>query len=241
MKIEICANSYQSAINAEKAGANRIELCSELAIGGITPSYGLLKKVMNDLIIPVHVLIRPRSGDFTFSDAEFEIMKENIKLCKELGVAGIVSGVLLSNNTIDIERTKELIEHSKPMSFTFHRAFDWVLNPEDELKQLKRIGVERILTSGQKSSAEKGIHILATWNNSTKIIIMPGGGISSSNIKSFQENGFKEIHLSASSQTKTIAQPNISMNSSKHFDETQVAVSDVQKIKNCLDILSNEA
>ncbi len=140
MILEICANSYQSAINAEKAGANRIELCSELAVGGITPSYGLLKKVMADLTIPVHVLIRPRSGDFTFSDAEFDIMKENILLCKELGVSGIVSGVLHTNNTIDIERTKELVEHSKPMNFTFHRAFDWVLNPEEEIKKLEKIG-----------------------------------------------------------------------------------------------------
>ena len=241
MIVEICANSYQSAINAEQAKVNRIELCSELAIGGITPSYGLLKKVMHDLTIPVHVLIRPRSGDFTFSDAEFDIMKENISLCKDLGVTGIVCGVLYKDNTIDLKRTKELVEHSKPMNFTFHRAFDWVINPEIALKQLEEIGVERILTSGQEASAEKGIHTLAAWNKSTKTTIMPGGGISSSNVKSFQKNGFQEIHLSATSQTKTIEQPNISMNSSKHFDETQVAISDVQKIKNCLDILSNEA
>ena len=127
MKLEICANSYQSASNAEKAGAHRIELCAELAVGGITPSYGLLKKVMHDLTIPVHVLIRPRSGDFTYSDAEFQIMKENILICKELGVTGIVSGVLKLDNTIDIERTKELVAVAKPMNFTFHRAFDWSL------------------------------------------------------------------------------------------------------------------
>ena len=241
MLLEICANSYQSAINAEKAGANRIELCSELAVGGITPSYGLLKKVMADLTIPVHVLIRPRSGDFTFSDAEFDIMKENILLCKELGVSGIVSGVLHTNNTIDIKRTKELVEHSKPLNFTFHRAFDWVLNPEEEIKKLEKIDVDRILTSGQITSAEKGIHTLAQWNKSTRIKILPGGGINSENIKLFQKNGFKEVHLSATLQTKTIDQPKITMNSSKHFDETQLAVSDVQKIKNCLDILSNEA
>ena len=118
MLIEICANSYQSAINAEKAGANRIELCSELAVGGITPSYGLLKKVTKELTIPIHVLIRPRSGDFTFSDDEFNIMKENILLCKELGVKGIVSGVLHLDSSIDMERTKELVAISKPMNFT---------------------------------------------------------------------------------------------------------------------------
>jgi len=240
MLIEICANSYQSAINAEKAGANRIELCSELAIGGITPSYGLLKKVMNDLTIPVHVLIRPSSGDFTFSDAEFEIMKDNIQLCKELGVAGIVSGVLQLDNTIDIERTQVLVALSKPMNFTFHRAFDWVINPLAAIKKLENISIQRILTSGQEASAEKGIDKLEHWNKSTDIEIMPGGGIHTSNIKLFQVNGFKEVHLSASTQIKTIDTPPISMNSHKHFEETQLAISDVQKITDCIALLSNE-
>jgi len=241
MKLEICANSYQSAINAEKAGANRIELCSELAIGGITPSYGLLKKVMNDLTIPVHVLVRPRSGDFTYSDTEFQILKEDILICKELGVLGIVSGVLHIDNSIDIERTKELVEIAKPMNFTFHRAFDWVLNPIDEIKNLEKIGVVRILTSGQETSAEKGLNNLIEFQKATsKITIMPGGGINQKNIKLFQENGFKEVHLSATSQTKTIEKPSISMNSNKHFDETQIATSDIEHIKTCLDIISNE-
>jgi len=240
MKVEICANSYQSAINAEKAGADRIELCSELAIGGITPSYGVLKKVMNALTIPVHVLIRPRSGDFTFSDVEFEIIKENILLCKELGVTGIVSGVLHLDNTIDFERTKELVALSKPMNFTFHRAFDWTQNPLEALKNLEEIGVVRILTSGQETSSEKGINNLVAWNMSTNITIMPGGGINKNNVQLFQENGFQEIHLSATKQTQTINKPSISMNSSKHFDETQIAVSDIQQIKNCIEILSNE-
>ena len=122
MILEICANSYQSAINAEKAGAQRIELCSEISVGGITPSLGLLKKVMHSLSIPVQVLIRPRSGDFHYSNAEFDIMKENILQCKELGCAGIVTGILHKDNTIDLKRTSELIELSKPMCFTFDRA-----------------------------------------------------------------------------------------------------------------------
>ena len=240
MFIEICANSYQSAINAEKARANRIELCSELAVGGITPSYGLLKKVMTDLTIPVHVLIRPRSGDFTFSDAEFEIIKENILLCKELGVAGIVSGVLHLDNSIDYKRTQELVALSKPMNFTFHRAFDWTQNPLESIKKLENIGVERILTSGQEASAEKGIQNLVGWKNTSTITIMPGGGIGTENILKFQKNGFKEVHLSASTQIKTIEKPLISMNSSKHFEETKVATSDIQKIKDCIALLSNE-
>lgn len=240
MIVEICANSYQSAINAEKAGADRIELCVELAIGGITPSYGLLKKVMTNLTIPVHVLIRPRSGDFTFSYTEFEIMKENILLCKKLGVSGIVSGILHLDNTIDTERTQKLVTLSKPMNFTFHRAFDWVINPQEEIKQLEKIGIQRILTSGQKTSASKGIETLNKWNNSTTITIMPGGGINAKNILKFKENRFKEVHLSASSQIKTIEKPTISMNSSKHFEETQLATSNIQKIKDCIALLSNE-
>ena len=241
MKLEICANSYQSAINAEVAGADRIELCSELAIGGITPSYGLLKKVVENLTIPIHVLIRPRSGDFTFSDDEFNIMKENILLCKELEINGIVSGVLNIDNTIDVERTKELVAISKPMNFTFHRAFDWVKNPIKEIKELEKIGVTRILTSGQKNSAETGLNSLIEFQKSTsKISIMPGGGINQKNIKLFKENKFTEVHLSASSQLKKIENPLISMNSKKHFDETKITISDVQKIKNCIEIISNE-
>ncbi len=241
MKLEICANSYQSAINAEKAGANRIELCSELAVGGITPSYGLLKKVVEDLTIPIHVLVRPRSGDFTYSDEEFQVLKEDILICKELGVSGVVSGVLHIDNTIDIERTKELVEIAKPMNFTFHRAFDWVVNPMDEIKNLEAIGVVRILTSGQENSAEIGLKNLIEFQETTsKITMMPGGGIHKNNIKLFQENGFKEVHLSATTQNKTIEKPAISMNSNKHFDETQVAVSDIEHIKTCSEIISNE-
>ncbi len=240
MYIEICANSYQSAINAEKAGAHRIELCSELAVGGITPSYGLIKKVVHKLTIPIHVLIRPRSGDFCFSDDEFEIMKENILLCKELGIKGIVSGILHQDNTIDLKRTEELIQLSEPMSFTFHRAFDWVSNPDQSLKDLEKIGVNRILTSGQKSSAVKGIKDLYKWNTTSNIGILPGGGINAETILQFQEKGFPEVHLSATQLIKTIETPTISMHSSKHFDETSIAISNIQKIKDCIDIISNE-
>lgn len=241
MLVEICANSYQSAINAAQAGAHRIELCSELAVGGITPSYGLLKKVMAEITIPTHVLIRPRSGDFTYSDEEFEIMKENISFCKELGCAGIVSGVLADDNkTIDYKRTKELIELSTPMSFTFHRAFDWVRDPLVSALSLARIGTDRILTSGQKDSAEKGIELLDELKEKTNIIILPGGGINVNNVHLFKEAGFKEIHLSASVQTQTIELPKISMNSSRLFDETNISYSDIETIQHILKILKDE-
>ncbi len=234
MLIEICANSYQSAVNAEKAGAHRIELCSELAVGGITPSYGLIKKVMQDISIPVHVLIRPRSGDFNYSQDEFEIMKENIEFCKELGCAGIVSGVLRGDNTIDTRRTQELITLAKSMSFTFHRAFDWVQDPKEEITELSKIGVNRVLTSGQEASAEHGIELLKELKELTNISILPGGGINIENIHLFQEAGFDEVHLSATKQRRTIETPKISMNSLKHFEETQLSTSDIATIQHIL-------
>lgn len=234
MLVEICANSYQSVINAEKAGAHRIELCSELAVGGITPSFGLLKKVIQNISIPVHVLIRPRSGDFNYSDEEFEIMKEDIRLCKDLGCAGIVSGVLHTDNSIDIKRTQELVNISRPMSFTFHRAFDIVINPKNAIQQLIDIKVDRVLTSGQKENAENGIDMLIELQNIAKdnIIIMPGSGINTQNSILFKNVGFKEIHTSAS-----IA---ISSDNASYFGNTQQTVSDVSTIKRILKIVKDE-
>ncbi len=164
MKLEICAGNYQSALNAQIAGAHRIELCSELAVGGLSPSFELLKQVLEIVTIPVFVLIRPRSGNFNYSKDEFEIMKHDILQCKSLGCAGIVSGVLNEDDTIDITRTQELIALSEPLPFTFHRAFDCTQNPIDELLKLMHLNVERVLTSGQENSAEEGIILLKKLN-----------------------------------------------------------------------------
>lgn len=200
MKLEICANSYQSALNAQNAGADRIELCSELSVGGITPSYGLLQQVAEKISIPVNVLIRPRSGDFCYSDDEFEQMKANIKICKEFGFSGIVSGILNVNNSIDIIRTKELIQLSKPLSFTFHRAFDCVINPKKSLNELINLEVDRILTSGLQPKAIEGIKLIAELQKiaGNNLIIIAGSGINPQNAKYFKEAGLREIHSSAS-------------------------------------------
>ena len=231
MILEICANSYQSAVNAEIAGAHRIELCSEISVGGTTPSYGLLKKVMADIDIPVQVLIRPRSGDFHYSDEEFDIMKENILQCKDLGCAGIVSGVLHEDYTIDKKRTSELIELSKPMSFTFHRAFDVVSKPKESLLQLLNLGVDRLLTSGQQEKAEDGIDLLIELQKlaKNKLTILPGSGINSENCIHFKNAGFTEIHSSASKI--------ISMNTHSYFGNTPQTVSDIDTIKNILNVI----
>jgi copper homeostasis protein len=209
MLLEICANSFQSAYNAQKAGAHRIELCVDLDVGGLTPSYGLIKKVLQDLSIKTFVLIRPRKGDFNYNDDEFEIMKSNILMAKGLGCSGIVSGILKTDYSIDTERTQELIELTKPLRFTFHRAFDLLTEPFKGLEELIDLGAERVLTSGQEYSAKKGITLLKELNNKAndRIIIMPGGGIDGVNATAFKEADFSEIHAAALPKKEDVKRP----------------------------------
>ncbi|PNQ74042.1 copper homeostasis protein CutC [Hanstruepera neustonica] len=231
MLLEICANSYQSAISAQEAGAHRIELCSELSVGGITPSYGLIKQVVAALSIPVYVLIRPRSGNFCYSSAEFEIMKQDIEVCKALGVQGIVSGVLKEDNTIDIKRTQELIKWADPLPFTYHRAFDCVPNPEQALEALINLGVNRILTSGQQSKAINGMQLLSDLKEQAKnnITILVGSGINPENAADFKKAGFEEIHASASKIMSNAA--------SEYFGNTPQTVSDIKIIRDILNAI----
>ncbi len=230
MLVEVCANSLQSALIAQEAGADRIELCSELAVGGITPSYGLLKAVREKINIPVNVLIRPRSGDFTFSDDEFDIMKTNIALCVELGFNGIVSGALHPDFSLDVVRTKELIAVSGDLDFTFHRAFDWVRDARRTLQELEALGVNTILTSGQQTSALSGIDFLGDLHkNSKSCIIMPGSGINQQNVHQFKEKGFKAVHLSAARFCKSLEEePQVSMNSASFLYDDGIAVSNLE-------------
>lgn len=180
----------------------------------------------------MHILIRPRSGDFNYSENEFLLMKENIKRFKEYGFNGIVSGILNTNKNIDLERTKELISLSKPLSFTFHRAFDCVSNPKKVLKELITLNIDRILTSGLQEKAINGIALLKKLKDIAKeqLIILPGSGINPTNVRVFKSNGFKEIHTSAS---KLIANLNIDLNS------TEQTISDVTTITEILNILKN--
>ncbi len=233
MKLEICANSFQSALNAQTGGADRIELCSELSVGGVTPSFGLLKKVKEHINIPIHVLIRPRSGNFVYSETEFEQMKSDIEVCKEFGFEGIVSGVLHNDHTLDEVKTRELVELSRPLSFTFHRAFDCVPDPKKSLKTLINIGVERVLTSGQKESAIEGIELLKELKQlaGKNIIILPGGGINASNAKEFQAIGIQEVHASCSKEI-IAAQP--------FYDNTSQTISDLEIIKSLVQKLKDE-
>lgn len=235
MVVEICVTSVQSAINAQTAGAHRIELCSEWAVGGITPSYGLIQRVLQSVRLPVFVLIRPRGGNFTYSEEEFEVMLADIEICKQLGVVGIVSGVLQSDHTVDVFQTQRLVQAAAPLPFTFHRAFDQVPDAFQALTALEEIGVARILTSGQQIAAEKGLDLLVKLKEkSPNVLILPGGGIDAENVFLFPQNGFSEIHASASAVYAKHLPPKISLNSLKFLEETNIYHSDVEKIKSIL-------
>ncbi len=153
---EACVESFEKALEAQSNGANRIELCENLAVGGTTPSYGTVKICLEKLNIPIFPMIRARGGNFVYSKDEIKIMKEDIKIFKELGVKGVVLGCLTSDNKIDLELTKELVDLAYPMEVTFHKAIDEILNPLDYIDDLVNIGIKRILTSGGKATALEG-------------------------------------------------------------------------------------
>ena len=199
MKVEICTSNFESARIAQECGADRIELCTDLGVGGLTPSYDLIQNVISELAIPVHVLVRPRKGDFVYSDSEFEDMLSTIEFCRELGCSGVVSGILTTEYEIDSKRTEKLMKASKNMEFTFHRAFDSVRDPISTLSTLITLGVNRLLSSGQEFKALDGIPLLKQLleYSEGRIEIMPGAGIDDSNAAHFKMAGFQSIHLSA--------------------------------------------
>lgn len=233
MIYEICASSFESAKNAEIAGATRIELCSELGVGGVTPSYGLIKKVMDELSIGNCVLIRPRSGNFTYTDEEFDVMLRDINLCRELGCQGVVTGVLHRDNTIDEERTARLKEAAGTMEFIYHRAFDCAPDPIAAIKTLKRLGVERILTSGGKKSAIEGLELLKELNRiaAGQPTIMPGGGINSQSIIQIKAAGFTQVHFSGTVFEDLGTSLPFSFKTEAFLDETKRPISNIENIK----------
>ena len=239
MKIlfEACVDSVESAINAEAGGADRIELCADLLEGGITPSYAMIKLVLEKLKIPVNVIIRPRGGDFLYTDYEFEVMRSDIEFCKQAGVNGIVIGILNDDGTIDKTRTQKLIEAAKPMSVTFHRAFDMTREPEESLNTLIELCIDRLLTSGQEADVHKGIPTLKKLVElaGDKIIIMPGGGVNEINIKEVvEETGVKEIHASAREKARSkmnYVNTRTSMSDSKSMEEYDLMVTSAERIR----------
>lgn len=238
--LEICSNSAQSALSAQIAGAKRVELCDNLWESGTTPSFGTIKKARELLTIDLFVLIRPRGGDFVYSDLEFEIMKEDIVECKKRGVNGIVSGVLNADSTIDIKRTKELIELSNPLPFTFHRAFDVTPNLNESLKQLITLKVDRVLTSGGKNNATAATDVIKTLNiiAENTIKVLPGGGINESNISSLFSTGSTEFHLTGHERFHSPSpKAALKLNGIESIPENDYFQSSVPKIKRVLTVL----
>lgn len=206
MKLEIICFNIESCTAAQEAGVHRIELCDNPLEGGTTPSYGFIKAAREKLSIELYVMIRPRGGDFFYSDAEFEIMKTDIGICKQCGCDGIVIGLLKKTGSIDKKRCRELVALAYPLGITFHRAFDRTKEPFRALEDIIETGCERILTSGQQPKAVDGAQIIKELIAMAKdrIIIMPGSGVNAENIISLAETtGAKEFHTSARIYTES--------------------------------------
>lgn len=206
-RFEVCANGVESALAAQQGGANRVELCAGIPEGGTTPSYGdivVARRLLD--ATRLHVIIRPRGGDFTYSDQETEIMLADIRMARQLGADGVVIGCLTPEGDIDIPRCEALLKERGNMSVTFHRAFDRARNPQEALNQLIAMGINRVLTSGQQPTAEQGIPLLRELNAQAdgRIIILAGCGVNETNIARIQrETGVSEFHFSAREARKS--------------------------------------
>lgn len=204
--IEIATADYSTTKAAVDGGADRIELCAALTEGGTTPSYGMIKKCREEFSVALFPIIRPRGGDFLYNPEEYEIMKNDVIRCRELGCDGIVIGLLQKDGSIDIKRTSRLIEIAYPLEVSFHRAFDRCLEPFEAMEQLIQAGCQRILTSGQQPAAPQGVELIARLVKAAdeRIIIMPGSGVRKENIRELAEKtGAVEFHSSLRGKIKS--------------------------------------
>jgi copper homeostasis protein len=236
IKLEICVDNVESAIDAQNAGADRIELCSNLMEGGTTPGPGTISSARQNLTIDINVIIRPRGGDFIYNDIDYDIMRRDIEVCGENGINGIVLGILHSDGSIDVDRTAKLIEFARPMSATFHRAFDMCNDPFKGLEDVISSGAMRLLTSGHKNKAEDGTDLIRELilQAENRIIIMPGSGININNIRAIAlDTGAKEFHLTGRKIIESdmiFRKPDISMGGVQAIPEYSRKVADPDMI-----------
>lgn len=235
--IEVCIDSVASAINSEKGGADRVELCDNLFEGGTTPSAGMIEVVRKNISIGLQVMLRPRGGDFLYSKEEYEVIKSDLNIAKQSGADGVVIGFLTSDGQIDKEKTQEILEMAYPMNVTFHRAFDMTKDPFRALDDLIALGIDRVLTSGQERSAIEGMDLIADLVKRAhhKIIILAGGGVRPHNIrKLIQHTEVTECHISG---RKTVPSDmlyknyRVSMGGTLHLPEYALSVIDTDIIK----------
>ena len=242
-QLEVPVYNIESALAAYTGGADRLELCASPAEGGITPSYAMIEYVKKNVPIPVNVMIRPRGGDFLYSDDEFEIMKKDIEICKSLGVNGVVFGILLPNGNIDRNRCKELVALSQPLTTTFHRAIDRCAAPLKALEDIIDCGFERILTSGQHNKAIDGIDLIRQFNaiSNQRIIIMPGSGVNEDNIAEIAlKTTCRELHSSASEKRESamlFIGNNVSMETISYSDN-KITICSEERVRKMKEILS---
>lgn len=236
--IEVVIDSVHSAIAAAEGGASRVELCDNLFEGGTTPSAGTIQVVKEQIGIGVNVMIRPRGGDFLYSELEFEIMKKDIEMAKSFGADGVVFGILKEDGRVDRRRCLELINRSRPLNVTFHRAFDMLIDPFQALEELISMKVDRVLTSGQENSAFEGAELLSKLVEKAgdQIIVMPGGGITERNIAKIKEiTKAKEYHISGRRREESkmsFRKNNVYMGGALRLEEYSISVADAQKINN---------
>lgn len=245
--LEICVDSVESAINAEKGGATRLELCSNLIIGGTTPTKSLFEEVKKNVNIPINVLIRPRFGDFLYSNYEVNIVKNEIKMFRELGADGIVVGILTKEGEIDLDNMKKFIDEAKDIPITFHRAFDVCKNPLKAFYQLQELGVQNILTSGQAQDCLKGKKLLkelveiSNKNSKNKTEILVGAGLNIGNISEIISfTGATNFHFSAKRIKQSqmeYRKENVNMGL-KEFSEFEIVETDENLVREMADYLN---
>ena len=243
-KFENCANSVESCLEAQRAGIDRVELCAGIPEGGTTPSYGdilVARKLLTTT--KLHVIIRPRGGDFLYSDVEKEIMLEDVRMSRRLGVDGVVFGALTAEGDVDMEFMRQLMKEAEGMSVTFHRAFDVCRDPFIALEQIIELGCHRILTSGQMPKAEEGIVLLKQLVDEAgeRIIIMPGCGVNANNIAHIAAaTGAREFHFSGRSKRESgmlFRKSRVSMGGAVVIDEYSRDVTDVEIVRETIDRL----
>ncbi|MES2457765.1 MAG: copper homeostasis protein CutC [Bacteroidota bacterium] len=243
INMEVCANSLASALAAQEGGALRVELCDNLPEGGTTPSYAQIKLAKKLLKIQLYPIIRPRGGDFLYSDLEFELMKEDISVCRSLGCDGVVIGILHADGSVDRERCAELIKLAGSMGVTFHRAFDMSRDLFQALEDVIELGCERILTSGGAASSLEGTDVLARLIEQAagRISIMPGAGINTGNIvELIKQTGAKEFHASARKPVLSgMTFRNSRLNMGAVADEFSYDLTDTHTVKTLIDLANS--
>ena len=239
MIFEICVDSVEGALAAQAAGGQRIELCDNLVEGGTTPSLGMIQLARQSITIDINVIVRPRGGDFCYTELELEVMRRDILAARRAGANGVVIGLLKPDGSVDVEKTRSLVEAARPMSVTFHRAFDLCRDSDEALEAICGLGIERILTSGQMPNALEGAACIADLIHKAagRVIILAGGGVNAGNIAAIAaRTGVKEVHFAARKQVDspmTFRNPHTLMGKAYKPDEyirKETDVSIIQKI-----------